>query len=378
MASFNGTVIGSYDPNDMQVNRPLIDAVEADPLGDWLTYQIRFQNTGTAPAEFINVVSTQDDNVDMSTIQMIAASHANTWSFDGREVTWFFDNIQLPDSTTDLEGSQGYILFKVRTIPGLQAGDSLTTNAAIYFDYNQPVITNQATTAYYVCPADLLLATDEPVVCQYDWASAYANDGYESYTWSVDNQVLSTMQNFNYSEFPSGTQTITCTANATPAICQSTASIEIDIIAVPDMPAITQVGNTLTATGNGTFVWGYDGGIFTNTTNTLEITESGIYSVYIDGVCPSATATGSFTYTSITENNPFTFIVYPNPSHQWIMIEAPTLRGSIAVTDLLGRVVYQNQLNAKSPIDISNWDNGSYVVAITTADGIVKRPFIKQ
>lgn len=377
-ATFNGIVVGSYDPNDIQVNLPLIDVEQADPAGDWLTYRIRFQNTGNFPAEFVNVVSVQDELVDMGTIQMIDASHDNSWSFDGREVTWFFDNIQLPDSLSDPEGSQGYIIYKVRTQPSLGVGDVLDVNAAIYFDFNEPVITNTTTTEYYLCPEELTLQTNDASICEYDIATLTASSGYDNYTWSANNIQLSNQQTLNYTAIAPGNYTISCMAVATPDVCQSETSINIEVIAVPETPIITQEENTLTASGTGTFVWSLNGEVLNGSTNVLEMTETGTYSVYIDGDCPSGIATGFYTYTGIEEDEMLDVVVYPNPAQQWLRVEAPFIAGLLVIRDMVGRKIYEHPLNTTLSIDLENWPNGAYVVAITTETGIITRSFVKQ
>lgn len=52
-------VVGSYDPNDKQVNRAETDQDFKD-AGDYLYYHIRFQNTGTFYAEFVIIADSID------------------------------------------------------------------------------------------------------------------------------------------------------------------------------------------------------------------------------------------------------------------------------------------------------------------------------
>jgi hypothetical protein len=73
---------------------------------------------------------------------MGVASHAHTYSFKpGRVVEWFFDDINLPDSTSDEAGSHGFIKFRIRPVQPLLAGTLLENIANIFFDFNPPVIT---------------------------------------------------------------------------------------------------------------------------------------------------------------------------------------------------------------------------------------------
>jgi hypothetical protein len=74
---------------------------------------------------------------------MLSASHEVAMSVENeRFIDWYFPDIQLPDSLSDPEGSQGYILFTVNPILPLALGDQLENTAHIYFDFNPAVITN--------------------------------------------------------------------------------------------------------------------------------------------------------------------------------------------------------------------------------------------
>lgn len=141
----------SYDPNDKSVQPSgsgddgLIDF---DSLNT-LTYRIRFQNTGNAVAYNVMIRDTISPLLDLSTFEMGVASHNYRLTLgEGRVLTWQFDNIYLPDSTTDLAGSNGYLKFRIKPQPGLPLGTQLGNQAAIYFDYNLPVITNTALLTY--------------------------------------------------------------------------------------------------------------------------------------------------------------------------------------------------------------------------------------
>ena len=137
-------VSGSYDPNDKTAatSSHLSDALYFINEDEWIDYTIRFQNTGTAEAFFITITDTLPEELDMTTFQMALASHAHTYTFKpGRVVEWLFDAINLPDSTTDLAGSQGFLKFRIKPVQPLLAGTVLTNTANIYFDFNEAVIT---------------------------------------------------------------------------------------------------------------------------------------------------------------------------------------------------------------------------------------------
>jgi uncharacterized repeat protein (TIGR01451 family) len=143
-------VVGSYDPNDKTVNLDEfdIDAVAGKKLD--LVYQIRFQNTGTFPAEFVVVKDTLPTWLDIRTFSMLQASHAYTMDFsDPRVLHWRFDSIQLADSASNEPESHGYILFKIRTQGNFTLLDTIKNRCGIYFDFNTPVITNYSTVSFF-------------------------------------------------------------------------------------------------------------------------------------------------------------------------------------------------------------------------------------
>jgi hypothetical protein len=48
----------------------------------------------------------------------------------------------LPDSTSDSEGSKGFVQYRIKPKSNLQLGTQIENTANIYFDYNPAVITN--------------------------------------------------------------------------------------------------------------------------------------------------------------------------------------------------------------------------------------------
>ncbi len=134
-------VVGSFDPNDITCLEG--DVVSPERIGEYLHYNIRFENTGTAPATFIVVKDVIDiTKYDLSTLQVLNASHNMVTRMEGNEVEFFFEDINLgPDE-------QGNVVFKIRTLNTLVTGDSVSQQANIYFDFNFPIETNLATTVF--------------------------------------------------------------------------------------------------------------------------------------------------------------------------------------------------------------------------------------
>jgi hypothetical protein len=77
-----------------------------------------------------------------------------------------FPNIQLPDSASDPAASMGWFMYRVKPKPNLPFGTVIHNEAAIYFDFNAPIVTNDATTSYNLTVGvkDAVLANEGIVV----------------------------------------------------------------------------------------------------------------------------------------------------------------------------------------------------------------------
>ncbi|OXA75242.1 hypothetical protein B0A58_09180 [Flavobacterium branchiophilum NBRC 15030 = ATCC 35035] len=141
---YNQTVVGSFDPNDIYC----LEGSSLDPsmIGNYLHYNVRFENTGTAAAENIVVATTINPaEYDLSSLQVMNASHNVYTRLNGNLVEFIFENIQLAGSPS---GGHGHVLFKMKSNPNVQTTGHVTSNANIFFDYNFPVPTNDATTVF--------------------------------------------------------------------------------------------------------------------------------------------------------------------------------------------------------------------------------------
>lgn len=140
---FNPIIRCSFDPNDKQVSPARADNYTL--FEEDLIYTIRFQNTGNDEAYNIFIRDTLDANLDLNSFQVLSSSHLDklhTTIQDNRFISFNFDNIYLPDSTTDLAGSQGYVSYVIRTKKGLSEETNIQNSASIYFDFNPSILTN--------------------------------------------------------------------------------------------------------------------------------------------------------------------------------------------------------------------------------------------
>lgn len=146
--NFTQNVVGSYDPNDITCLEG--DTVDPSEIGNYLHYVINFENLGTFYAENV-VVRTEVDAIkfDISTLQVMNTSHPSSTRITGNVVEFVFEDINLAEASGNPPvGGHGNVLFKIRTKNNLQTNDSVLKRAGIYFDYNFPIITNDAETTF--------------------------------------------------------------------------------------------------------------------------------------------------------------------------------------------------------------------------------------
>jgi uncharacterized repeat protein (TIGR01451 family) len=130
----------SYDPNDKSVShQPVI----SPDLQDELTYVIRFQNTGTAPAQDVYIIDTLSANLDWATLKVISTSHNMQLINMGNGVMKFnFPGIWLPDSTANEPASHGDVVFSIKEKATNTVGSEIENTGYIYFDWNPAIVTN--------------------------------------------------------------------------------------------------------------------------------------------------------------------------------------------------------------------------------------------
>ncbi|MCB0517928.1 MAG: T9SS type A sorting domain-containing protein [Lewinellaceae bacterium] len=135
---------GAFDPNDKTGYPNGYTASHFIEQGQAITYRLRFQNTGTDTAFNVLVVDTLPEYLDPATLRLNGSSHPLEYDLDGHGVAKFrFPNIMLPDSNVNEAASHGFVKFTISQKPDLALGTVIENEAGIYFDFNDPVITNR-------------------------------------------------------------------------------------------------------------------------------------------------------------------------------------------------------------------------------------------
>ncbi|NJB87164.1 putative repeat protein (TIGR01451 family) [Lewinella marina] len=135
----------AIDPNDKLVSPSREEPSQSNytQLDEAITYTLRFQNTGNDTAFDVRLEDQLSHHLDLNTFRPLAASHPYTVRMlEGGNVIFRFDNIFLPDSNVNLVGSEGFVSFEIKARQDLPDFTVIENTAAIYFDFNKPVITN--------------------------------------------------------------------------------------------------------------------------------------------------------------------------------------------------------------------------------------------
>lgn len=146
--SFNWlrTIDGPFDPNGK-----ITEATGLQSNGDvtfgtnQFFYTIGFQNIGKAPAINVITLDTIDASFDLSTLRVLQSSFPVSTQIDqnSRLAGFHFDGINLPGVLTDEPGSHGFVRYTIKLKPNIPVNTVLKNRAHNYFDFNEPVATNQ-------------------------------------------------------------------------------------------------------------------------------------------------------------------------------------------------------------------------------------------
>jgi uncharacterized repeat protein (TIGR01451 family) len=374
-ALFEQEIIGAYDPNDKWVNTPQINIEEVDPSQPLdLTYRVRFQNTGTAPAVNVRVEDVLEEDLDPSTFQLLSSTHEVYYQIEGNQINFFFNDIMLPDSTSDSEGSIGTFFFRIKSNGNHSLESSIDNQVSIFFDFNEPIITNVASTIFYNCP--LVNISGEGVdLCAGEEIelSAVASNN-TSIQWFVNEEVVGSDNSYLFSfDTPNDYSVLVVAENE---YCIDEDELEITVNENPEV-TLNGNGNTLVATeGFASYQWTLDGNIIEGENgNTITSTILGNYVV---------TVTNEFGCTDesnvveivdgIDENESKAIVLWPNPVRDVVNIRSD-YRGVATIVDMQGKQVMNLTLNGQTTLDLSGLPSGIY--QITSSVGLLGQ-FIKE
>ncbi len=132
----------SYDPNDKKEFPDRMGPENLTLFEEDLEYKIRFQNNGNDTAFQVRIIDELDPNIDASTIRVMQSNHPVAITIEGSTLEFLFEDINLVDSMTSYDDSQGFVTFRCNVKEGTAENTQVTNTASIIFDSNQPIITN--------------------------------------------------------------------------------------------------------------------------------------------------------------------------------------------------------------------------------------------
>ncbi|MFK7925972.1 MAG: T9SS type A sorting domain-containing protein [Bacteroidia bacterium] len=177
----------AYDPNDKLAQPKGYGPGHLINNTTPLDYTIRFQNTGNDTARRVIILDTLSSRLDINSIELGAASHPYTFDIiRGNVLRFSFNPIVLPDSGANQAASNGSVSFKIQLVDDLPDGTLIENRAAIYFDYNPPIITP---TVFHSIGSDFvpinLAFSIEPVIPGLD-VNVWPNPFREAVNFKID------------------------------------------------------------------------------------------------------------------------------------------------------------------------------------------------
>lgn len=140
-ASFNPAFLKRGHPKGYKEPHYIYPKTDVD-------YLIRFQNTGSDTITSVIIRDTLSEWLDPATVRPGTASHPYDYSLYGNGIVAFeLTNINLLPAGSS--ASEGFVKFRVSQKPEVPCDSEILNRAAIYFDFNAPVLTNE--TFHTVC-----------------------------------------------------------------------------------------------------------------------------------------------------------------------------------------------------------------------------------
>ena len=367
--SINPTVTCSYDPNDKQATPAGWTEQHFITAGEELEYRIRFQNTGNAPAFNVRIEDQLDiTRLNLNSFTPIAASHSySTIVTPDGMVQFVFDNIMLPDSVHDEPNSHGWVVYRIRSFDSLLALDVINNSAAIYFDDNEPIITNTYSHTIFSC--DLIpdpngvnaTCQGQPVMLNIFPELDYT----ETYTWTIDGGVVANEMLYIFPANEPGLYDIVL--NRTNPFCNVYDTLNVEVWAIPGNN-LTNPNDVLIAPAGGvSWEWYLNGEALDLNFPEMVPMISGVYTVITTNEfgCSTLSNEVSVIVENVDEANAARLTLYPNPAESVINVIVPQGYSGMQVINATGQVVYSD-VNATrvQQLDVSLWAAGVYRIEI--------------
>ncbi|MBL4625947.1 MAG: ASPIC/UnbV domain-containing protein, partial [Flavobacteriales bacterium] len=357
------------DPNDK-----LVSPVGCGPFGniepgEALTYRVRFQNIGGTPATDVIIRDVLDNDLDITSLQILASSHTVTHVeiIPGNALIISFEGINLPDSASDPLGSNGYVTFSIQPKENLPDGAEITNQAGIYFDFNDVVLTNTT----------LNTIRDNPFpVADFESSRSCTSAGFEfDFTYPGN---TSDGAEFMWDFGQDATPSVSTDENPTGIVYSSTGArdVTLTVTRFGCEATVTKVINVEDVTcGNNKVLICHIPPGNPNHPRTLCVNSNTIAAHLAHGDClgPCNTPLARLAPTKEDDNQSVEpeivlekrnlLKVYPNPNTGQFVVETSNIGGLLSVTDILGKKVWEGQISSnRTELDLVQHGTGVYFV----------------
>jgi uncharacterized repeat protein (TIGR01451 family) len=319
--------IGAFDPNDKQAQPVGIQSQHFIDEREEIDYTIRFQNTGTDTAFTVVVRDTLSPFLDIATFKNGASSHRYELDIvEGRILKFTFPKINLVDSSKNNLLSQGYLKFTIRVKSSSPFGSRIENRAAIFFDFNAPVITNKT---FHTLRKPQRYAQRDVDLCD--------NKPYNNKLYPRNTRVYDTLR---YALFD---------------------SIVINLLNI--LPTYKRIIDT--SLRKGQFLWGVSAQRDT-TFNVLHVAKNG---------CDSLVTYKLKVFTATSELSPSDIKIFPNPFSDKTTIELPPQylgNFMLKFMDMSGKLLFEKPIMGnKIELERQDLKQGIYLFQIKNKEKIL-------
>ncbi|HLP50632.1 MAG TPA: T9SS type A sorting domain-containing protein [Chitinophagales bacterium] len=254
------------------------------------------------------------------------------------------------------------------TLASAQSCDSIVTLTLTIVDAT--AITTQPASTLTVCSGE---AIDLNVA---------AAGGSLNYQWWKNDTLVSGAEAASFNIASSNVSDAgTYKVEVTGTCGTDTSDAAVVVVNATPAPVVQQNNAVLTSSVTGSsYQWYLDGGpISLATAQTYTATQTGDYKVDVtsaDG-CTGTSAEVNVIISGIANVASASIAVYPNPATHLLIIKSDVTLQAVEVHNVLGAKVLAETGNL-ARLDVNMLAQGSYVISLHTANGVVKKSFIKE
>ena len=382
-------ITNSYDPNDKQATvDQREDCITEDT--ELIDYLIRFQNTGNDIAYRVVITDQISEKLDITSIQTIGNSHDFEWEiWNNNTIIWTFNNINLVDSSTNQLASQGFVQFKIAPKTAIDINSKIENEANIYFDYNDPILTNNLILEHcdFTPFQSMVVDSYNPTDCDLmDGLISIQVEASVNVEYSIDNGESWQSQN-EFSDLAPGDYHVLIKDESgeyifeyenNPIVIVAQIPPQINDLQIVDPSDLSSTDGTITiiAEGNELLVYSIDNGLTWQNSNIFEGLSIGNYQIliqYENETCQIISneiiLMGVVAITNLTLAPEVR--INPNPARDNIFLTIKSALNKqlhISILNSNGKKVFTESLgsqsNVEKSIDISSFSSGLYFVSI--------------